>query len=122
MPPSPGLNTALYLIKSVEPYSPKGPENVKIRTHYRRTGIHFRAATRHNTATAVAISQRSFGNTTVADSIFRAEVFRAEERFTYIYILMTSLEVTINEACSDNECFSSFVSVEHVTYSVRQVH
>ena len=30
MPPSPGLNATLLPNKSVEPYSRKGPENVKI--------------------------------------------------------------------------------------------
>ena len=31
MPPSPGLSKTLLQNKSVESYSPKGPENVKIK-------------------------------------------------------------------------------------------
>ena len=46
--PSPGLSTTLLSNKRVDPYSPKGPENVKITTLYRYTGRLFRAATRHN--------------------------------------------------------------------------
>ena len=37
-PPSPGLSATLLPNKSVESYSPKGPENVKITTLYRCTG------------------------------------------------------------------------------------
>ena len=44
-PPSPGLSAALLPNKSFEPYSPKGPENVKITTLYRCPGRLFRAAT-----------------------------------------------------------------------------
>ena len=32
-PPSPGLRATLLSNKRVEPYSPKGPENVKITTN-----------------------------------------------------------------------------------------
>ena len=44
-PPSPGLSATLLPNKSVEPYSPKEPENVKITTLYRCSGRLFRAAT-----------------------------------------------------------------------------
>ena len=37
-PPSPGLSATLLPNKSVEPNSPKGPENVKITTLYRCMG------------------------------------------------------------------------------------
>ena len=37
-PPSPGLSATLLSNKHVEPYSPKGPENVKITILYRCTG------------------------------------------------------------------------------------
>ena len=37
-PPSPGLSATLRPNKSVEPNSPKGPENVKLTTLYRYTG------------------------------------------------------------------------------------
>ena len=45
-PPSPGLGATLLSNKHVEPYSPKGPENVKITTLHRCTGRLFRAAPR----------------------------------------------------------------------------
>ena len=41
-PPSPGLSATLLSNKSVEPYSLKGPENVKLTTLYRCTGRLFR--------------------------------------------------------------------------------
>ena len=47
-PPSPGLSATLLSNKGVEPYSPKGPEDIKITTLYRCTGRLFRAATRHS--------------------------------------------------------------------------
>ena len=51
-PPSPGLSETLLPRKSVEPYSPKGPEHVRKKTHqktlYQCTGILLRAATWHN--------------------------------------------------------------------------
>ena len=43
-----GLSETLFPNKSVELYSPKGPENVKITTSYRYTGRLFKAATRRN--------------------------------------------------------------------------
>ena len=53
-PPRPGLSATLLSNKRVEPYSPKGPENVKITTLYRCTGRLFRAATRHNDSVVVS--------------------------------------------------------------------
>ena len=47
-PSSPGLSAALFPNKSVEPYSPKGPENVKNSKLYWCTERLFRAATWHN--------------------------------------------------------------------------
>ena len=38
MPPSTGLGATLLSIKRFEPYSPKGPQYVKITTLYRCTG------------------------------------------------------------------------------------
>ena len=46
--PSPGLSPTLFPNKSVEPYSSKGSENVKITTLYWCMGRLFRAATWHN--------------------------------------------------------------------------
>ena len=48
MPPSPGLSATLLSNKSVEHYSLKGPENVKIPTLHRCTGKTSRTATWHN--------------------------------------------------------------------------
>ena len=50
-PPSTGLSATLFPNKSVEFYSPKGPENVKITILYRCTG------SPHGTTTAVVSSK-----------------------------------------------------------------
>ena len=47
-PPILELSATLFLNRSVEPYSPKGPQNFKIITLYRCTGRLLRAATRQN--------------------------------------------------------------------------
>ena len=41
-PPSPGLSATLFPNKSVEPYTPKGPENIKITTLYSSLLYHAR--------------------------------------------------------------------------------
>ena len=54
-PPSPGLSATLFPNISVEPYNPKGPDNVKITTLYRCTGRLFRPP--HGITTAAVISK-----------------------------------------------------------------
>ena len=44
-PPSPGLSATLFPNKSVEPSSPKGPENIKITTAYSSLLYHARPPT-----------------------------------------------------------------------------
>ena len=40
-PPSPGLSATLFQNRSVEPYSPKGLENVKIKVLFKRFILHY---------------------------------------------------------------------------------
>ena len=55
MPPSLGLTATLFPNKNVEPYSPKGPENVKIK-HYMDVQGAFLGLP-YGTMTAVVISK-----------------------------------------------------------------
>ena len=55
-PPSPGLSATLPSNKRVEPYSPKGPESVKITTLYIDVRGDFLGPP-HGTTTAVEVSK-----------------------------------------------------------------